>query len=225
MVKKVKKENSSTTTGKHRKKIEQKKTGLYYKQRTILDMILFLTIIIALSMSVLFFSFLPRETNVYYIEYQDTEEYMEYSMQTILASTVPKVVYKNNNGIEDEFIDKSIEELILLDLYIRYLDPELNITSLSHGLEQTIKNGLINFLENEHKFVLKAELDLQEQEQDEQIKDNSSNSKLIITNLEKLNQFNEHGKPNFKKLVYIPGTELPTVLAENDVVIQLYLID
>ncbi len=203
---------------KQKKKIGQRMTVKYYKQRTILDTISFFIIILALSMSLIFISFLQNDNNIYYEKYNDSEEYLKQSILTILDSTIPEVIYIDSLGINEKFIDRSIEELLLLDLSIRYEDQNLNTTNLKLGLEQNVKEVISEFLTDGDRYALTVEF-----EKNNEDKNTNDNSKVIISSQENFDQLDSRNSPYFEKQLSISGTFQPMV--DNIVLIKLFLFN
>jgi hypothetical protein len=127
------------------------------KIRLVLDAVLFVLILFFLSLSILLVSSDFGEDIDYYVNYNETDEYIEYSTQAIFDSTVPRVTYQDLNHHKTEFIGQSVENLILQDLNIRLSGGlDLNETNLEQNLEQAILTTFNQVFEKDTKFVLTA---------------------------------------------------------------------
>ncbi len=141
---------------KKNKKIKYKTTTQeLHKPRLILDAVLFFIILLAVSIPMVMISAEPKEKNQYYINYEDSDEYIDDSMQMILDSTVPNVTYQDLNGIRTEVNNLNIADLILIDLIIRSGDPgEVNFTSLENEFEAKLFTILDSVFGGNRDFML-----------------------------------------------------------------------
>jgi hypothetical protein len=194
------------------------------KLRIILDAVLFVIILMSLSLTLLFVSSEFGEDIDYYVNYHETDEYIEYSTQTILDSTVPRVTYHDINHQKTELIGQSVETLIIQDLNIRSSGgKELNETSLEQSIEHAILTAFNQAFENDKKFILTAGKFKQKPGADD-----VPELEIVITNsnidldLENSEEFLKNHEPIFEK--FIENINIDNNPASDIVVIKLYLL-
>lgn len=149
----------------------------YRKARLLLDALLFAIILTMISLTLIIVSSMPKETNTFYDNYNETEEYLENMMVTILDSTVSKTSYNDSNGVSTDYIGQTVEQLIFIDLSIRASDDgEFNKSDLERGIEGEINNVLTRALGEGRDFVLSVEIL-------EQSRQSKTENVLIISNI------------------------------------------
>lgn len=112
------------------------------KSRIITDGIVFFIIILALSFSIIIISSMAQESTGYYENYGDSDDYIENSMQNILSSTVPSVIYQDSTGSQNEYTGQTVERLIQIDLNIRASSNGFNQSSLKLGIGHELEKLL-----------------------------------------------------------------------------------
>ena len=123
----------------------------------VLDSILFLILVLALSLAMIFVSLIPITPSSHYTEYDQNEEYIETSMQMVLSSTIPKVTFNTPEGKNVEFLDLTFLDLIIIDLGIRNDGSSVfNSTSLEFGPELELKNLIKSVFGDNQDFILWA---------------------------------------------------------------------
>jgi hypothetical protein len=123
----------------------------------VLDSIVFLILVLAVSLTMIFTSLTPIKASSHYTQYDQTDEYIETAMQMVFSSTVPKVTYKTPDGITVEFLDVTFLDLIVLDLGIRNDESTVfNSSNLEFGPELGLKNILKLVFGANHDFILWA---------------------------------------------------------------------
>ncbi len=184
----------------------------------ILDAILFLILLLVASLSMVIISSTPGESNSFYTNYTESDEYIEYSMQMILSSTVRKVVYYDVNGSMTEIMDQTFEHLILMDLAIRTGEfGEFNSPALDQGLQNDLEYTLNAVFGMRGNFIFTAGIAVEVG-----VEQNSSTN-IIITNLDEPPQLDDEVTPHFEKHLSSPNT-VKSNFGSNQVIIRLYLI-
>jgi len=194
------------------------------KLRLILDAVLFVLILFSLSLSILLLSSEFGEDIDYYVGYHETDEYIEYSIQAVFDSTVPRVTYQDLNHHNSEFIGQSVETLILQDLNIRLSGGlDLNETNLEQNIEQAILTTFNQVFEKDTKFVLTAGKFAQKPSADD-----VPELEIVITNsnidfeLENSEEFRKNYDTVFEK--FIENINIDNDPTSDVVVIKLYLL-
>jgi hypothetical protein len=167
-----------------------------------LDAVVFLILILLVSVALILISSAPRDADHYFILY----------------STVPKATYRDMNGFETEFVDQSIENLILIDLNIRSLaSDDLNSTSLEHDLEHELLQALDTVIGINQDFVFTCSYSSHTGEI------NDDNSIIFITNLDEPYNIEENAKPIFEKHLLASGNDNGN-RSSDEVIIRIYFV-
>lgn len=183
-----------------------------------LDAVVFLVLMLLVSVALILISSAPRDADHYFTHYHETDEYLENSMEMVFSSTVPKATYRDMNGFETEFVDQSIENLIIIDLSIRSLaSDELNSTSLEHDLEHELMQALDTVIGSDQDFVFTCSYASQT---GEIINDNSI---IFITNLDEPYKLKENAKPSFEKHLLASGIDNGN-RSGDEVIIRIYFV-
>lgn len=183
-----------------------------------LDAVVFLILILLVSVALILISSAPRDADHYFTHYHETDEYLENSMEMVLSSTVPKATYRDMNGFETEFVDQSIENLILIDLNIRSLaSDDLNSTSLEHDLEHELMQALDTVIGINQDFVFTCSYSSHTGEI------NDDNSIIFITNLDEPYNIEENAKPSFEKHLLASGNDNGN-RSSDEVIIRIYIV-
>ena len=143
------------------KKIQQKDIPKKFKSPwLVLDAGLFFILILICSIVLIMVSGETKDSTYYYTRYPETDEYIEDTMQVVLSSTVPHVAYYDYKNSKTEFVDYTIEHLIIIDLTIRDGDFEdLNASSLEHSLENEILTILNSAIGENRNFIFTVSLE------------------------------------------------------------------
>jgi hypothetical protein len=183
-----------------------------------LDAVVFLILMLLVSSALILISSAPRDADHYFTHYHETDEYLENSMEMVLSSTVPKATYRDINGFETEFVDQSIENLILIDLSIRSLaSDDLNSTSLEYDLEHELVQALDMVIGSDQDFVFTCSYARQTGEI------NNDNSIIFITNLDEPYNIKENAKPSFEKHLLASGSDNGN-RSGDEVIIRIYFV-
>ena len=211
-----------TKTGKLDKNKNTKQPGerpTLSRTRIILDALIFLIILLAVSLSMIIISSALEEPKNFYVDYSNSNEYIDHSMQSILHSTVPKTEYYNIKGERTEYIGQSIERLIIIDLNIRSScagDSNFNQSSLEMGIESELEAALNIILGDDTKYVFAAEI---------KKSDNSevNDAEFILSNAVNPPEI-EESTPSYEKHLTPPIDSLGINIDTSLVMIKLYLI-
>jgi len=183
-----------------------------------LDAGVFFILMLLVSVALILLSTIPKDPDYYFTNYHETDEYLENSMEAILSSTVPKATYRDLNGFETEFIDQSLENLIIIDLNIRKsASDELNLTSLEQDLERELVQALGMVIGGDQEFVFTCSYMYPSD-------DISADDPIIfITNLDETYELKESVKPSFEKHLLASGNNNGN-RGGDEVIIRIYLL-
>jgi hypothetical protein len=215
----MKLENSKKSTKSINNK--QQKASIYKgpnRSWIMLDAVVFLILMLLVSVALILLSSAPKDPDYYFTNYQETDEYLENSMEMVLSSTVPMATYRDLNGFETEFVDQSMENLIIIDLNIRCSSSdEVNSTSLEHDLEHELMKVLEGVIGSDQEFVFTCSYASQSGEI------SVDNSIIFITNLDETYKLKESAKPSFEKHLLASGNGEGN-RGGDEVIIRLYFI-
>jgi hypothetical protein len=196
--------------------MEEKDIVGQYRRRILLDSILYIIIILALSIALIFISVLPKETDTYYENYQESDENIEQSMDSFLHSTVPRVEFVYDNGLEKEYVGLTVEELLIEELLILSSDDEYNSSDLEDGIESHITELLSSSFSSAQQYILTVKFDKS---------DNNGHDEPVIV----ISNFGRENEPDKSdKAVYTKYIDLTTSgrfkLPGSSIVIKFYLM-
>ena len=205
---KTKKSDSKDLKTSSSKEVRDSPTGRLY-----LDIAIFFVLIIVISSAIVIASMIPKDTTSYYTNYTETDEYVEESMDNILASTIPAVSYQSQTNTELQYFDYSFQELILLDMAIRSEgDDDINLTSLETGIESELKDVLDKSLgvHSDYIFIVN-----EGSSQD-------NNRSIVISYQSDIILPSQGDKPNFEKHL-IPLYSRDGDRNDLEIIIRLYI--
>ena len=214
----------SAKKNKAQKAVKKGTEHPYQRTGLVLDAGLFLIILVAVSIALIFISSMPKQSNTYYLEFPESDEYVHDTMGTILDSTVPRVEYSDGAGEGTEYVGMSVEQLVLVDLALRNArSGELNIntSSLEHGIERELGSMLAYSFGHGNNFVFTAAY------ASEPVVRAENGSVIFISDLAEI----ELGPDTASEPVYevrvaagAAGTKADQRAGNDEVVIRLYLI-
>lgn len=187
---------------KQEKNLKNEKTNVKsnrFGQNTTLILIitLFLILSIAVSSYMIYVSSSKSESTKYYTNFQDSTEYTETTMHTLLHSTLPKTTYEDNDGLTSTYIGYSVEHLLIVDSNLRIEnDTTLNISNLEEGIEKQIQVFMESSFNNRQDYVLLVQSLNSSNSKDTQLDDYL----FVISSLDgkfKIEKLNEN--PDFQK--------------------------
>lgn len=206
---------------KNEKKRNRQKSVQFDRPNTrwvVLDAVIFLILLLILSLSMLMISASPKDADHYYTHYDESDEYLEHSIQALLSSTTDSASYMDTMGNEIELGSQSMEHLILIDLNMRNSDSEeFNTTSLELGLEHDLLGALNSIIGVGQDFVFICQYTNSD---NELIK---TGSNIFLTNQETTMKLDKEKDPRFEKHLSLPSNPIDD-LKGDEVVIRLYLV-
>ena len=125
-------------------------------QSAVIDAVIFFAIMMVVLSSLMYMARVnitaSRATSTYY-----HASYAKATLQALLQCTVNTAYYNDTHGNTIRLEDKSIQELITEDLYLRYFyTSEVDTNSFGPGMERSIALTLRNLTIPEYKYHLWA---------------------------------------------------------------------
>jgi hypothetical protein len=213
--KKTTKNDKSNDDQSIQKNIHPNRTGTRW---IVLDAVIFLVLLLILSLSMLLISASTKDVDHYYKHYNESDEYLEHSIQALLSSTIDSTYYVDPSGNEVKFGSLSIEDLIVIDLNMRNAETDdINITSLEADFETELFEDLNSILGKHQDFVFVC----QYSNSGSGLIKTSSN--IYLTNQDNPKGLNKNIEPRFEKQIAIPDFTDNNSLGD-EVVIRLYVV-
>jgi len=191
-----KKTNKLTEHKKVKSEHEKEKdseTVIDHSTRMALDAILCFIILLAASFSMIYITSPPDDSESYFSDYSNSDEYTYTSMYSILGSTVPRVTYYDPEGEKIDVVGQTIERLIRYDLALRSEGSvQNNLTSLEQDFEKKIEIQITSAFGSHIDFILTAEYTSLPSN------DRNTDVELFITNLDDGTELDQDIKPSFQ---------------------------